>query len=169
MKAYLSVLLIFLGSFSYAQSLDKPAQIGFKVVDLSFNLLNHNEATARLSQFRDKLVILDFWATWCSACTARFPHLDSLQEEFKNSLEVILVNSSSTGDTRLKIQNFLSKQDSLGNSIRLKIATEDQQAKKLFPGQFLPYCAWIDQNGKLLAVTNSDFITRENIKKLLIK
>lgn len=47
----------------------RPLSIGDTVPDLLFdNLLNHSAPTVRLSGFRGKLVILDFWATWCTAC-----------------------------------------------------------------------------------------------------
>jgi thiol-disulfide isomerase/thioredoxin len=39
-----------------------------------------------LIYFNGKLMILDFWATWCGACISKFPKLDSLQKKYADKL-----------------------------------------------------------------------------------
>ena len=55
----------------------KPLKIGDKVPDIEFkNIINYKSKTARLSDFKGKLVILDFWGTWCTSCIAAFPKME---------------------------------------------------------------------------------------------
>lgn len=54
-----------------------------------------------LSQFynQDKLVLVNFWASWCPFCLAEMPDLAKLQEEFRDSLHVIAVNRGEKAET----------------------------------------------------------------------
>ena len=54
----------------------------FKVKDLQGNDLN-------LASARGKVVLLNFWATWCGPCRAEIPSLIALQEHYKDQLQII--------------------------------------------------------------------------------
>src|SRR5438034_9125331 len=91
------ILLPFLSAFSQ-DSLDKtsPLTIGHQLPEIVFNsVTNYKSKTARLSDFKGKIIILDFWSSFCGSCINLFPHLDSLQQKFKNDLQIILVNTNS--------------------------------------------------------------------------
>lgn len=58
-----------------------------------FTLLNAQGEEKSLSDFKGKVVILNFWATWCPPCKIEIPHLVNLYEEYKNDgLEIIGVS-----------------------------------------------------------------------------
>jgi thiol-disulfide isomerase/thioredoxin len=64
----------------YAQ---QPLSIGDPVPDVQLDKwVNHSPSMATLSGFKGKIVIIDFWATWCTACLHAFDKLDSLQTLF---------------------------------------------------------------------------------------
>jgi cytochrome c biogenesis protein CcmG/thiol:disulfide interchange protein DsbE len=62
---------------------------GYKTAP-DFALMDISGDETRLSDFRGKVVILDFWATWCPPCRAEIPHFIELYSEYKdNGLEII--------------------------------------------------------------------------------
>ena len=60
----------------------------------SFTLQDLNGKQVRLSDFKGKVVLLDFWATWCGPCVRTIPHLDALHKKYKDQgLVVIGINN----------------------------------------------------------------------------
>jgi thiol-disulfide isomerase/thioredoxin len=69
-----------------------------------FQMVGLNGAVSRFSRFRGKIVLMNFWATWCPACRHELPALDELQQAMgrnmgRNGLQVIAV-SVDRGDRR---------------------------------------------------------------------
>ncbi len=168
MKLKILAVYLCLSGAAVAQNLKIPLKIGDKVPDVEFNLLNASTASSKLSDYRGKLVLLDFWATWCGSCLQTFPKMDSLQKEFKNNLQVIFINSMSTGDDKRKVELFLKKwQLDHGSIFTIAVAYEDKMALALFPRTYLPHYVWISPNGKVVAVSSSVLVTRETIRAIL--
>lgn len=55
----------------------------------NFSLKSVDGKTVKLSDYKGKIVILDFWATWCPPCRRGVPDLISIQKEFKKDVVVI--------------------------------------------------------------------------------
>jgi thiol-disulfide isomerase/thioredoxin len=49
--------------------------------------------TVQLSDYKGKIVLVDFWETWCSPCLMVFPAMDSLRTEYGDQFEVLAVNT----------------------------------------------------------------------------
>ncbi len=60
---------------SVFQQTDKPAQ------NLKFQLVS-NDSTVSLNNYKGKVVLLNFWATWCGPCMEEIPELNRLQEAY---------------------------------------------------------------------------------------
>src|SRR6476469_6873036 len=70
----------------------QPVTIGERCPDVEIkNIINYKTATARISDFRGKLLLLDFWGTFCGPCVASFPRMDALEKEFANDMQVLPV------------------------------------------------------------------------------
>ena len=139
----------------YGQSkLNEPAG------DLEFSkILNSDKASARLSDFKTKVVILDFWGTWCSPCIEALPHLEDLQKSFKNDLKILTI----TDESEERINRFLKKR-----SLSLPIVLDnDRKLAASFPHKIISHTVIIDKNGVVKAVTTPKQINDEILKQII--
>jgi thiol-disulfide isomerase/thioredoxin len=172
MKYMIGLVAMLLPLLSGAQSPVKALHIGDIVPDITLtNVYNYPSSTIRLSDLKGKLVILDFWAVWCTGCIQAVPKLDSLQKEFQNKLQVILVNEEgekSSAENEFKTTAFFHKwMKKCNGSFALPYALKRiDRLDKLFPHIFIPHYVWISE-GKVIAITSSEEVTYQNISTLL--
>ena len=63
-----------------------------------------------LSDYRGKVVVLNFWATWCSPCKKEIPHFNEFYEEYSDSVEMVIINAEPT-ISMPEIGNFMNTPD----------------------------------------------------------
>lgn len=159
-KSFLLSLLI---TPVYAQQYDHPLKIGEEVPDIHLSVLNSSQPAMHISQFRGKILILDFWSTWCSACIGEFPKLEILQNRFKDKLMILPIGfEHEPGD----IRKFITKNKTFTFPTAIQ-TKQDSVIMKLFPFNGLPYEVWIDKNGRLIGFSDQFALTSDNIKRLL--
>ena len=171
MKFIIGLVGMLLPILSGAQSPPvKALTIGDSVPDVVFkHVLNYKNTTASLSDFKGKLVILDFWSSWCISCIALFPHLDSLQHNFNKDLHIILVNTKSkqSKDDEIKINKILNRvRETTGNKIGLPVIYDCPALDNYFPCIEIPHEVWISE-GKVVGITYADQVIPENIQGLI--
>ena len=82
-------------------SLNKNLKIGDKYVD--FSMPNEKGELISLSDFEGKLILLDFWASWCGPCLEEYPALKNAYSEFsKNSFEIVSLSQDRSKNGWLK-------------------------------------------------------------------
>ena len=151
----------------YAQEIKLSLpQVGSKLPETlwtqEFEIYEAGQFTKKtLAAERSKLLVLEFWATWCSSCTGKYKALAKLEQNYKDQLKVLLVNSSSTRDTKVKIAGNAHRLGERYSSIVL-----DTLLAKYFPHPTVPHFIWIN-NGYLIAITGGDFVQQANMEAIL--
>src|SRR5687768_3477014 len=75
----------------------REVKVGESMPDIPLGtVLNNKTGIRNFSELKGKLVILDFWNTWCGSCIDAFPKMDQLQKQFGEKVQIILVNSTET-------------------------------------------------------------------------
>lgn len=137
-------------------------QIGSSVPDESLNNSFGQKKDPSISALKGKVIILDFWATWCSPCVAAFPKNELLQQKFFGQIQFINVGYESK-QTIDKLYSSIYENKKTG----LVWVTDDKRFVKMFPHTYLPHYVWIDQNGMYRAATEGSALTEENIKNAI--
>ncbi|MCX2477194.1 TlpA disulfide reductase family protein [Pedobacter sp. MC2016-05] len=119
-------------------------------------------AVLRLRELKGRLIILDFWATWCGGCIAGFPKAKKLQERFGEEVSFVLVNN----EDPLKAERLLSRRLAENGEV-FRYVNSDTLLNRLFFKRLIPHYVWIDGSGKVMAVTGGDELTEDNISLVL--
>lgn len=110
-----------------------------------FTLKTLDGKNVKLSDYRGKIVIIDFWATWCPPCRKGIPDLISLQEEYKKDLVVIgisLDQQNTIKDLKPFIENY---------KINYPVVLGDEKVVKDYGGiSAIPTSFIIDQKGNIV-------------------
>jgi thiol-disulfide isomerase/thioredoxin len=101
-----------------------------------------------ISQYKGKVVVLNFWATWCIPCQHEMPLLADVQRRYADKGVVILGGSVDDANSQAHIQPFAEK-----NRIffPLLVGATTDQMKQLQLGEAIPATAFFDADGKLVA------------------
>ena len=125
-----------------------------------FTLQKLGGGTISLSEFKGKkLVVVDFWASWCPNCRRDMPNLNRFYEKYKDKVEVIGVNLQEKEST---VQNFISSR-----GISFPIALDPSgSASRAFGIQYTNTHFLIDINGNLVRTIPGD-IRESDIESLM--
>lgn len=133
-----TIALILLLSAAGCNRGDHPGQIGRAAGDFTVSDGGHS---IRLSQFRGRVVVLNFWATWCQPCLEELPSLMALQRQ-NPTVQVLAV---SIDDDAAAYQDFLKQYE-----ISLLSARDGSQGANLqFGSVRVPETFIIDRNGTI--------------------
>ena len=109
--------------------------------DFTLKTLDGQEVT--LTKLKGKVVLLDFWATWCAPCREAIPHLINLQKTYREKgIEVIGMNMD-RGDAET-VRRFVKSMD-----IPYPITLTSEEVSRNYGVTGLPTTILIDQEGKI--------------------
>lgn len=156
------IFIVFTINFAFVNSLDAQHDlIGKPAPELSIEkFLQAPDVEIDTEQLKGKVVILEFWATWCAPCIAQIPHLNELSEAFEHEPVRFI---SITDEDESKVKRFLQKRK-MNSWIGLD---HDRSMFKEYQIRFLPTTILIDTEGRVAAITNPASINRETISNLL--
>lgn len=110
-----------------------------------FELTSLDGRRVKLSDFRGKAVLLNFWATWCSPCKVEMPWFVDLQNKYGNDGLVVLGVALDDTDSD-KIAKFASE---MGVNYPVLLGT-DKVSEDYGNVQYLPTSFYIDRDGKIV-------------------
>ena len=120
-----------------------PIAEGDAYRDFTVSLADGGEFT--LSDHEGKVILLNFWATWCGPCVGEMPAFEKLQETYGEDLVLVAVNSGEDEET---VTSFLEE-----NGYTFPVVLDPEYAvAMLYPIDAIPYTVIIGTDGKV-AVT----------------
>jgi thiol-disulfide isomerase/thioredoxin len=121
----------------------------------NFTLPNLNGDLVSLTDFKNKVILIDFWASWCKPCRMENPKLVKLHKKFsKNDFEIISVSLDGTQrqtDSRTAWEKAI-KDDKLSDWVHLsELKGWETYVRELYNFSSIPYTVIIDKEGKIAA------------------
>jgi peroxiredoxin len=144
------------------QALGQPVEVPFLktgTVIPDFNLTATDGEALSLKKYRGRVVVINFWETWCPPCIDEIPHLKALQKKYESQGLVVLGITSNKDQAGLKhLRAFLQKHDlNYPTLLDKKGATAASYAVASYPHMFV-----VNRNGQL-AYDKTGYQARDEI------
>jgi thiol-disulfide isomerase/thioredoxin len=141
--------------------------LGQEAMAPQFTLKDVNGRTVRLSDYRGKVVLINFWATWCPPCRAEMPDLIRLQREH-NQQGLRIIGITYPPEEKARVRRFARSL-----KVNYPIILGTRQIKNRFSSdETLPLTVVINRDGKVNDIISGILLSEEfdeKIKPLLIK
>jgi len=109
-----------------------------------FSLPGVTDEIIKLSDYKGKIILLNFWATFCVPCRLEMPSLQALSEKYQNdNLEIIAISVDHGREKSVK--KWIAK-----NNLNFPIALEGQNAGNAYEVSALPVTFIIGKQGQLI-------------------
>lgn len=151
-----ATLLVALFSFVLGQG-ERPAP--------KLELKDVEGRALRLSDYKGRVVLLNFWATWCAPCRAEMPNLVKWQREY-NGKGLQVIGVTYPPEELTEVREFIKS-----IKVNYPVALGEEQTKAMFDkGETLPVTAVIDKKGMIREVIQGIIFPEEfeqRVKPLL--
>ncbi len=129
----------------------------------SFSLINSEGAPVSLSQYKGKVVLLDFWATWCTGCKVEIPWYMQFGDKYKRDGLVVL--GVAMDDTWQPVKPFVKEK-----KMNYPVVLGNKEIAKRYGLTSMPKTLLIDRDGRIAwsftGIVNRDRFESE-LKSLL--
>jgi len=139
---FVSLLVLFL--------LTSVQSVQAKPIDITFN--NINGGVVKLSDYRGKWVLVNFWATWCPPCRAEIPDLTMFQAAHKDKDAVVIGVNYENNDVAIT-KKFVAEQMINYPIVRLQSGINKRGDTPFGPLKGLPTSYMISPKGEVIAST----------------
>lgn len=117
--------------------------------------------TVKIKDFKGRVLLLNFWATWCVPCLAEVPELVKWQKEYeKQGLQIVGITYPPTD--RVKVRNFARR-----NKINYPILFGSKETRELFDsGETMPLTVVVDKDGNIREIIEGIIFADEFDEKI---
>lgn len=131
------------------------ANYNLQVTDLDGN-------TVKMTNYRGKVIFLNFWATWCMPCVAELPSINKLYNQFKNE-DIVFLLISRESPEKVKSYQQRKKYD-----VPFYIDDEHSNIPKIYFSQGIPTTFIINKKGKVIKASSGaeDWDDKEFVETL---
>jgi thiol-disulfide isomerase/thioredoxin len=139
--------LVIFGVVLYFQRAERSKAVGGEAPGFTLPVVSSNEMVS-LEQYRGKVVLLDFWATWCPPCREQMPAVQSLAEDesLSQDVQILSVNTDERGAGRVpKVKAYLDD-----NGYTFTTVLDDGRASSAYRVSSIPTLVVIQPDGELL-------------------
>jgi thiol-disulfide isomerase/thioredoxin len=152
-QSHRNLLFALLSLFLMRDALAAPQGLSHTLTPLSqpvaapeFSLEDLDETAHRLTDYRGRVVVINFWAVWCPPCRGEMPSLERLRERFKDRpFSILAINE---GEDLDRIQPFLwDLEPSPGFTVLLD---SDLTVSQAFGVRGLPTSFILDKQGRIV-------------------
>ena len=112
-----------------------------RILDYNWQLQDGEGQTMNFSDSKNKVVLINFWATWCPPCIAEMPSLDKLYEDYKDRVDFYFVSNEKIE----VIQGFMDK-----NKYGFKVQNPTTKYPEVFDISSIPRTYLIDKSGSIV-------------------
>jgi len=130
----------------------------------NFTLVSLDGESVRLSDYRGRVVVLDFWASWCKPCTRTLPALHELLEGYADDVALLLVSLDRTEKASRDAMDVAGYPT---DNVLWGSLDEAREVKKLFGVVGIPWTFLIDRDGLIQYAGLPTGLTAEKIDAVL--
>lgn len=140
-RLLLLLYLITSSNLSYSDD-NNQLQISKQPINIEpFKLIKENGVNEIISKTNGKIILLNFWATWCTPCIKEIPDLQKLKKEFNAKVDVFFISVDS--NFKESVPKFLKK----NNFSNLKVYNDEKlDISKKFNVKIMPTTIIINKN-----------------------
>lgn len=153
---FLIPMLCLAGVSAAADAPTKPAEVTVEEV-------RGDALDAAIAKHKDKVVVVDLWATWCESCVKKFPHFVSMQTKYGDKglvcVSVCMEKLTENTYSKDKVLAFLKKKDATFPNYIVLEPEKDEAAltKKLGEGyRLIPLMVIFDKAGRKVWASDDD-------------
>lgn len=165
---FLAVGLLLHLVIANCQSSGDRIEIGDDVSKMTFpRVIGYPTNTISISDFKGKVLILDFWSTWCAPCFKQFGPTIDLQNKYKSDVVILSVNCY-INDNEAVVRKAVGRWEKGQNrKFTLPIALYDSANLRRLMPTGVPHYMWIDREGIFRGAGRDDSFTEQIIQSAI--